>query len=299
MTARVHPSGRSGAARPAAALVAAGVRPRKSKGQNFLVQEAVAERIVSTLKPGAGGEVVEIGPGLGILSRRLALSPIGRLRLIELDEKLAAGLCAMFAGDDRVTVDHRDFLRVDFAKLIRRPPVWVIGNLPFNVAGAILRRLCDYRGMIARMTLMFQREVAERIRAQPKAGSYGALSVFTALYWNVTEHFRVAAGSFYPRPKIDAEVLVFEPRKALKFAPEDERGVLETIRASFSAPRKTIRNALGHGLGLANQATVAALTRAGIDPSSRAERLGVEDFIRLACVLRESEAANAQADSDA
>jgi 16S rRNA (adenine1518-N6/adenine1519-N6)-dimethyltransferase len=136
------------------------------------------------------------------------------------------------------------------------------------------------------MVLMFQREVAERIRARPDARAYGALSVFTALYWDVIDHFRVAAGSFYPRPKVDAEVLTLIPRETSLFAEEEETTILETVRASFSAPRKTIRNSLAGGLGIAPEVAEAALLRAGLDPRSRPGTLNASDFVRLARGLR-------------
>jgi 16S rRNA (adenine1518-N6/adenine1519-N6)-dimethyltransferase len=110
--------------------------------------------------------------------------------------------------------------------------------------------------------------------------------VFTALYWKIDLHFTVAAGSFHPRPKVDAEVLAFAPLSTPSFAASDEHDVLETVRASFSAPRKTIRNALSHALGIDSAQTVRALERAAIDPGARAEKLGVPDFLRLARALQ-------------
>jgi 16S rRNA (adenine1518-N6/adenine1519-N6)-dimethyltransferase len=128
---------------------------------------------------------------------------------------------------------------------------------------------------------MFQREVAARIRATPGDDAYGALSVFTALYWKIDLHFTVAAGSFHPRPKVDAEVLAFTPRATL-FDAHNEHDVLETVRASFSAPRKTIRNALSHSLGTDSMRIAHVLESAAIDPGVRAEMLDVPDFLRLA-----------------
>ena len=224
------------------------MRPAKSRGQNFLTSGAVADRIVAAAELSESDPVVEIGPGLGILTEKIAARPLRSLTLVELDPRLAARLQERFAdrGSPNVRVINADFLAIDFAALISGPPVKVIGNLPFNVAAAILRRLSDNARMISRMVLMFQREVAARIRAIPGDEAYGALSVFNALYWKIDLHFTVAAGSFHPRPKIDAEVLAFTPRAPQTFAAGDERDVLETVRASFSAPRKTIRNALSH-----------------------------------------------------
>jgi 16S rRNA (adenine1518-N6/adenine1519-N6)-dimethyltransferase len=272
--------------RPASALARAGVRPAKSRGQNFLTSAGVADRIVTAAQLSESDAIVEIGPGLGILTGKIAARQPRSLTLVELDPRLAVPLKDRFAGDPSIRVVNADFLAIDFASLVAGAPVKVIGNLPFNVAAAILRRLCDNSRMISRMVLMFQREVAARIRATPGDDAYGALSVFTALYWNIDLHFTVAAGSFHPRPKVDGEVLAFTPLAVPLFAQKDERDVLETVRAAFSAPRKTIRNALSHALGLDSAQTVRVLERAAIDPGTRAETLGVPDFVRLAHALR-------------
>jgi 16S rRNA (adenine1518-N6/adenine1519-N6)-dimethyltransferase len=139
--------------------------------------------------------------------------------------------------------------------------------------------------VVRRMVLMFQREVAERIRARPGERAYSALSVFTTLYWETREHFRVAAGNFNPVPRVDAEVVVFAPHERATFAPADEAAILETIRAAFSAPRKTVRNALAGALSAAPDTVVGALGRAGIDHAARPATLSVEDFVRLASAL--------------
>ncbi len=272
--------------RPARALARAGVRPAKSRGQNFLTSGGVADRIVAAAELGEADAVVEIGPGLGILTEKIAARPRRSLTLVEVDARLAARLQERFADDASVRVINADFLEVDFAALAAGPRVKIIGNLPFNAAAAILRMLCDNSRAISRMVLMFQREVAARIRAVPGDDAYGALSVYTALYWRIELHFSVAAGSFHPRPKIDAEVLAFTSRATPSFVAGDERDVLETVRASFFAPRKTIRNALSHSLGIDNSRIERALERAAIEPGTRAETLGVPDFLRLAHALR-------------
>jgi 16S rRNA (adenine1518-N6/adenine1519-N6)-dimethyltransferase len=276
-----RPRGEPSPSRPSPALAIAGVRPTKSRGQNFLTSGAIADRIVAAAELDGSDHIIEVGPGLGILTEKIAIRPRRSMTLIELDPRLAARLADRSADDSTIRVIDADFLSVDFASLATTPPVKVIGNLPFNVAAAILRRLSDNARLISRMVLMFQREVAARIRARPGDDGYSALSVFTALYWDVDLHFAVAAGSFHPRPKVDAEVLRFTPRKASPFDAAEEHTVLEVVRASFSAPRKQIRNALSHSLEI-DPATVAGiLERAAINPSARAETLGVPDFIRL------------------
>jgi 16S rRNA (adenine1518-N6/adenine1519-N6)-dimethyltransferase len=269
----------------AAELEAVGVRPRRSRGQNFLIQPGVADRIVAAAAVAPGDEVVEIGPGLGVLSDRILRAAPRRLWLVEVDARLAERLGSAFAEHPAARVVCRDFLDLELARMVERPPVKVIGNLPFNAAAAILRRLDEMRGAIGRMVLMFQREVAERIRARAGERAYSALSVFTALYWETGEHFRVAAGNFRPAPRVDAEVVVFTPHRHAPFAPAGEAALLGTIRAAFSAPRKTIRNALAGALGTSPTIILDALADTAIDPATRPAMLSVADFVRLAEAL--------------
>jgi len=272
--------------RAAPALAAAGVRPAKSRGQNFLVQSAIADRIVEAAALAPGDHVLEIGPGLGMLSERIAAHRVASLTMIEIDPRLAERLAARFAGDRRARIVVGDFLESDLAGVFARGPVKVMGNLPFNSAAAILRRLCGWSRAIELAVLMFQREVGERIRAAAGTSAYGALSAYTAIYWEIAGHFRVAAGSFHPRPKVDAEVLSFAPRDPLPFnSPAGEQALLATIRAAFRAPRKTLRNALATALALDGPALDAALARAAIDPAARAATLALDDLIRLAHAL--------------
>lgn len=274
--------GPSAPTRAVPALAAVGVRPSKSRGQNFLVQAAIANRIVDIAALAPGDEILEIGPGLGILSERIAAQRIARLTMVEIDPRLATRLQERFAGDRRARVILGDFLEADLSGAFDRGPIKVIGNLPFNAAAAILRRLCADSRALEVMVLMFQREVAERIRARPGESAYSALSVFTQLYFEIESHFRVGAGNFHPRPRVDAEVLVMRPYRTPRFPAADEALVLRTVRAAFSAPRKTLRNALGQSLGLDAAKIDAMLLRAAIDPGVRAETLSAEDLLRLA-----------------
>jgi 16S rRNA (adenine1518-N6/adenine1519-N6)-dimethyltransferase len=273
------------ALRPSSALAVAGIRPRKSRGQNFLVQRRVAERIVAAAEIAPGDSLVEIGPGLGILTELIINNPLRQLTLVELDARLAASLESRFRNDSRVKVVNSDLLSLNIGELMDDAPFKVVGNLPFNIAGAMLEHLCSCCDKTQRMVLMFQREVAERIRARVGAREYSALSAFTAMYWDILAHFSVAAGSFHPRPRVDAEVLVFAPRCERKFEPQEERAVLATVRAAFSAPRKTIRNSLAGGLGIKTVAAEAGLACAGIEVSVRPANLAVADFVRLARAL--------------
>jgi 16S rRNA (adenine1518-N6/adenine1519-N6)-dimethyltransferase len=270
--------------RPARTLKIAGLRPSKSRGQNFLVQPSIAVQIVRAAEISARDTVVEIGPGLGILTEQIIAAGPHRLTLVEMDARLAAMLRARFGGDNRIKILNRDFLTGERLDLDHR--LKVIGNLPFSVAAAILHRLCDDSESILRMVLMFQREVGERIRALPGARNYGALSVFSSLYWRIIDHFPVAAGSFHPRPNVDAEVLIMEPRNEHDFDAADEPDLRATVRAVFAAPRKTIRNSLAKGLGVDTDRIEAALKMAKIDPSLRPAMVGRLQLIALAAILR-------------
>lgn len=281
---REHPHPRP--ARAKSELSAAGVVPAKSKGQNFLTQTAIADRIVDAAELGPDDEVIEIGPGLGILSERILARGVRRLILVELDRALAERLRATFHDEARLSVVEADFVRADLSSLASGTTK-VIGNLPFNAASAIFRQLCDFRGTIALMVLMFQREVGERMRAAPGDSAYAALSVFRALYFDIDLHFRVLAGSFHPKPRVDAEVIRFRPRPTL-FRPDEEAAVVNAVHASFSAPRKMIRNSLANGLGIGSAQAAAYLSRAGIDPAARAESLSAADFVRLARAIPSS-----------
>lgn len=230
--------------------------------------------------------MIEIGPGLGILTERILRHDVRSLTLVELDRALAARVRENFATDGRVVVVESDFVKVDFPSIAKNRAK-VIGNLPFNAAAAIFRVLCDHHDLVAMIVAMFQREVGERLRARPGDCDYSALSVYAALYFDIDLHFRVAAGSFHPKPKVDAEVLRFRPSKTRLFDHDEEALVLDTVRASFSAPRKMIRNSLATGLKISSRDAEEPLARAEIDSTVRAESLSPPDFVRLARALRD------------
>jgi 16S rRNA (adenine1518-N6/adenine1519-N6)-dimethyltransferase len=261
------------------------VRPTKARGQNFIVQQSIAQQIVGAAGICADDTIIEIGPGLGILTEQIIAAGPRHVTLVEVDSRLAAMLRARFGDDERITILNRDFLKLSRQDLAGEG-LKVIGNLPFAAATAILRQLCDFRESIARIVLMFQREVGERIRALPGARNYGALSVLSALYWRIDGHFRIAAGSFHPRPKVDAEVLVMTPHVVSGLQAVDEAGLRTTIHAAFSAPRKTIRNSLAGGLGVDTETVEAALQRIKLDPSLRPAMLNCSQLIALAGILR-------------
>jgi 16S rRNA (adenine1518-N6/adenine1519-N6)-dimethyltransferase len=269
---------------------ATGSSPRQTRqsrawGQNFLVQPAVAEKIVSAAALKPGDEVVEIGPGKGALTECLTRRALSRLLLVEIDPELAELARRRFGAGPRVEVAAADFLQLDLASVLGRPPVKLVGNLPFSSAAAILRRVSARPELITRMVLMFQKEVAARVRARPGDAGYAALSVFCALWWQIIDHFAVGAGNFWPRPRVDAEVLVMEPRPPESWA-AGRRALIEgVVSGAFFLRRKLLRNSLAAYYGAAPAAVERALELAELPARGRAQELARADFLRLAAAV--------------
>jgi len=245
-------------------LRASSHRPRKRFGQHFLHDAGVVRRIVEAIAPAADDFIVEIGPGEGVLTYPLA-ERAARLEAIEIDRDLAAALAA-----GRIKVHVADALEFDFDRLPQG--VRIVGNLPYNISTPLLFRLARCAQRVRDLHFMLQREVVERMVAQPSTAAYGRLSVMLQARFRMQMLFRVAAGAFRPPPRVESAVVRMTPlaepldRAAPRFA--------DLVRRAFSARRKTLRNALG----LAAQ-DLAAL---GIDPRLRPENLAPQDYVRIA-----------------
>lgn len=282
---------------PSARLRELEMRARRRFGQNFLADSDAVDRIVRAAAVTPGAPVMEIGPGLGVLTRAL-LAAGARLVAVELDRDLAAALREALPALHLV---EGDALRVDWslaAPLIGEPTVdgvdsaasWtVVGNLPYNVATPLLMRLLAEPRRFSRMVLMFQREVADRLEAPADGEAYGALSVQVQARARVERVLELPPGSFHPAPKIWSAVLRFSPYTAPDFGhtadgtPVTARRFDRVVRAGFSQRRKTLQNALG-SLG-PRELVQAALGEAGIDPSARAETIDLPGWRRLAAAF--------------
>lgn len=260
-----------------------GIRPSRRKGQSFLVQPDIARRIAEAADIPHGGTVIEIGPGLGILTR--ALAPLcGHLLAIEIDPRLVRILTEESTLPSNVEIIAGDALDADFAALAGRwrAPALVVANLPYAVSTPLLFRLLAAGPVLRRWVLMLQREVAQRILAAPGGKDYGALSVPLRLFTDVKRLFPVGRANFHPRPEVDSVVLRFDVRSPGESGVADPALLREIVRAAFGRRRKTLQNALAPLLG---EAGPALLTEAGIDPRARAETLAPEAFARLAGAL--------------
>lgn len=259
-----------------------GHRPRRSLGQHFLADGGLARRIVELARIGPGDPVIEIGPGLGALTDLLA-EGTAELRLVEYDAALAADLRRRFSEQSHVSVVQGDILQVDLRSLAggaRRAVV--IGNLPYNIATAAIARLLDHRELFARMVVMVQREVAERLRARPGSKAYGALSVLTQVTAQVERGFRVPPGAFIPRPAVESEVVVIHPSVEPQACIEDLETFRSLVRCVFGKRRKQLVNSLRSLC----ERPADRLRAIGIDPTRRPETLSLEELAALSNALR-------------
>jgi 16S rRNA (adenine1518-N6/adenine1519-N6)-dimethyltransferase len=255
--------------------------PKKSLGQNFLKDPHYLGKIVDAAQIGTRDQVLEIGPGLGHLTRALAETGC-RLLLLELDDRIIPLLREEFGSRQTVQVVHADALEFDYGGL---SGTWkVVANLPYYISTAIIQRLIAQRGRFTTLTLMLQKEVAERIAADPGGKEYGFLSVLVQYAAVARLEFTVPAGAFTPQPKVDSTVLTLTMRDRPEIIANDEVLFLRVIKAAFSQRRKTLRNSLGQ-LGYPREVMSAVKDGTGIDMGRRAETLSVSEFCRLANFL--------------
>ena len=262
----------------------------RALGQHFLRDDAVAARIVDAVRPASRDLVLEIGPGRGALTGRLAAAA-GRLIALEIDAALAARLRERFAGDERVEIAETDARTFDYSRVRQFLPdvagrALVVGNLPYSVGKPILAALVEAGRAIDEMVLMLQREVAERVVAAPGGKDYGSLSVLTQIACEARLCFSVPPGAFAPPPQVDSAVIHLRPRAAPPVAIDDPARFRAVVRAGFAQRRKSLANALSAGLALPVERTRTLVSAAGIDPGRRAETLDLAEFARLASAFR-------------
>lgn len=265
-----------------------GLRPQHRLGQNFLTDDRVLEAIVGAAELGPEDLVLEIGPGLGTLTQRLARSA-GRVVCIELDRNLVEVLTGtLVAEHTNIEVIHGDAARVDLHKLLtERLPAGrkakVVANLPYYITTPLVMRLLEEDLPLERVVVMVQQEVADRMVSPPGSKEYGALSVAVQYYtepWIVT---RVRRGAFLPPPEVDSAVVGMRLR-ATPPVEASRSAFFKVVKAAFGQRRKSLGNALT-GLGLAKPVIQEAMEAAGIDANRRGETLSLEEFAALARIL--------------
>ncbi len=255
---------------------------KRSLGQNFLVDPGIIERIIREFDPQPDDIVLEIGPGQGALTERLGQS-VAALYALELDTQLSLDLTSKFAADPRFSVIEGDAMTFDFGQLVPRgEKLRLIANLPYNISTAVLQRVCEFDQIFSDGTLMFQREVADRITAAPGTRDRGYLTVRTEAKFDVRRLFDVPPRAFWPVPKVWSSVVRLTPSENRI---EDNAAFLKLIALGFSQKRKTILNNLKPHYPDA----VELLRRADIDPMRRAETLLLEEWARIAGTVSETQ----------
>ncbi len=260
------------------------LRPSKGLGQNFIWDQAILEKIVAAAELTKTDTVLEIGAGLGTLTELLA-EEAGHVVAVELDERLMPVLESVLADFENVTLVQGDILALDPATLINAPHTQykVVANLPYYITSAVLRHLLEASLRPQCMVLTVQREVAERIVAQP--GRMSLLAVSVQFYGRPRLLFRIKPGSFYPAPEVESAVVRVDLHAASPAAVEDEEAFFRVVRAGFSQRRKQLRNSLAAGLGRSSEEAAKALEQAGVDPRRRAQTLSLEEWARVAHTL--------------
>ncbi len=268
------------------------VRARRSLGQNFLVDPNLQRKIVAALEPDPNDEVVEIGPGTGALTRHL-VGAVRRLTLIELDERCVQALRADLGDRPDVRVLHADALDVDLEQEVGDiAALKVIGNIPYNITSPLLGWLLERERRPALIVMMVQREVADRIAAEPGTRAYGALSVGVRAVADVERLFTVGRSAFRPVPDVDSTVLRIVPHVPPHLTPAEERALRTLTRTAFSMRRKQLqkilRSAGEYRLGADRLAEVSS--ESGIDLRRRPETLTPEELTGLARAISGTEA---------
>ena len=269
-----------------AALRESEFRPRKRLGQNFLIHERVIDSILRLLDLLTNDEVVEIGPGLGFLTRRL-LERGSKVWAVEIDSALVQRLRESdFAANPKFQLIHGDILTVALPELLPKRKVKLAGNLPYSIATPVLFRVFECREFFSSMVIMVQKEVADRIAAKPGTKDYGTLSVWCQIHGRIAEKVAVSPEAFFPRPKVRSAVLKIELFAEPLVSAVEIPLLRGLVRAAFGQRRKTLANALASWLKQRREEIESFLRAQNVDPRRRGETLGIEEFIKLARAAR-------------
>jgi len=249
--------------------------PRKRFGQNFLVDQHIIAQIVAEIYPQKSDRIIEIGPGLGALTRPL-LQALDHLHVIEIDRDIVSKLNQAFTQEE-LTIHAADALKFDFSALGSK--LRIVGNLPYNISTPLLFHLSQFSEHILDMHFMLQKEVVDRMVGSPATADYGRLSVMLQYRFDMEYVFSVPAESFRPVPKVESAIVRMIPRDSSARIVKDEALFSQIVTAAFSQRRKTLRNTLQQHL------TASDFSTLGIDPGLRAENLSVEEFAAIANFL--------------
>ena len=262
-----------------------GFKLSKSLGQNFLTDKNIIDRIIGSAEIGPDDLVIEIGPGIGVITREAA-ETARKVIAVEIDKNLIPILKETLSDVDNVEIVNQDILKTDVNQLIASlgdsiSGVKIIGNLPYYITTPIIMKLLEDGVKANSITVMMQKEVADRIKAFPGSKAYGALSVAVQYYCTVEAVVNVPKEVFVPQPKVDSTVLRLNIREEAPVKLLNREIFFRCVKAGFGQRRKTLLNSLMGIEGITKEGVKAALEAAGIDPSRRAETLDLEEFAKL------------------
>ncbi len=265
----------------------------KALGQNFLINPSVCPKMAELCGCNDNIGVIEIGPGAGVLTNELAKKAY-KVVAIELDKRLLPVLEETLAEHDNVKVINADAMKLDIRKLITEEfnghQVVICANLPYYITSPIIMRLLEERLPVESLTVMVQKEAAERICAEPGTRESGAISAAVNYYSHPELLFKVSKGSFLPAPKVDSAVIKLNILKKPPVATDDEKLFFRVVKAAFSQRRKTVLNSLSSGLSLPKAYVSEVLENAGIKQTARAEELKMQEFAAITNILKNNRA---------
>ena len=270
-------------------LIKSGIKPRKSLGQHFLEDHGIINKIIEEANFDKNDVVIEIGSGLGALTIPI-LPHVSHIVAIEKDPLLINILKEniSFEENQKITFISGDVLKLNLKEIYDKfeQKIRILGNLPYNISTPFLEKLIINRNYIKSAILMFQFEVAQRLTAGPKKKEYGALSVISQYYAQISSLIKVNRDAFYPKPKVDSMVLEIDFEKPYPFQAENDKSFHRIVKAAFSYRRKTILNSLERGMVSVSREMIAeSLKKCLVDPKRRAETLTIDEYIRLSSVL--------------
>lgn len=266
-----------------------GFRLTKSLGQNFLTDKNIIDNIIEASNIGENDLVIEIGPGIGVITKEAA-AKAGSVIAVEIDKNLIPILQETLADETNVKIINRDILKTDLTAVIEEKKknfpqmesVRIIGNLPYYITTPIIMKLLEDGVPADSITVMMQKEVADRIKAAPGNKERGALSVAVQYYCQVVKVTDVPKEVFVPAPKVDSTVLRLDIRKEKPVELKDDKLFFKAVKSGFAQRRKTLLNSLASGTGLGKDKIGQILEEAGIDPGRRAETLDIDEFAKIA-----------------
>ena len=261
-----------------------GISPKKSLGQNFVVNQRALDAVISAADLSGDEEVIEVGAGLGTLTIELA-QRADRVFAVEIDKRLIPILQGVLQDYGNVTLLHADFLQIDPGELVSQAGYSVVANIPYNITSVLIRHLMESSMPPAKVVLTMQREVAQRIISSPGDMSLLALSV--QIFGRAVIAARIPAGCFYPIPKVDSAVLRIDIYKETVVPRHLIQVIFSLARAGFGQKRKKLRNSLAPVMGSNPAGVEKLLDRAGIQPKSRAQELSIQDWEKIARIAVE------------